>query len=411
MNDVEGSDASSFALELCARIAECTDVPGEITRLFLSDATRRVHAILRAEMEVLGMRVRVDAAGNLRGMYAGEVEGAPVLLTGSHLDTVPDAGAFDGVLGVAIPLACLRALRGRRLPFAVELIAFSEEEGIRFRMPFLGSRAVAGTLGAGELARLDKDGISVAEAIGGFGLDVSELAGAGLRPGTFGFVEVHIEQGPVLEALGRPLGVVTAIVGQTRLEVTFRGRANHAGTTPMEMRQDALAAGAEWIGSVERHARTAAGLVATVGMISVAPGAANVVPGVAVLSLDVRHAQDAMREQAVEELLADAKRAGELRGVEVSSRETSHEAAVAMDLRMVDAIASAVAEEGFAGHRMVSGAGHDAMILAGAVPTGMLFVRTPKGLSHHPAEAVSSADVGVACATFLRLLERLGPGL
>ncbi len=411
MNDAHAAECARVALHLCTRVAACTDVPGGITRLFLSPATHRVHAILRAEMEALGMVVRVDAAGNLRGIYPGESEGVPVLLTGSHVDTVPDAGAFDGVLGVAIPLACLRALNGRRLPFAIEVIAFSEEEGIRFRLPFIGSRAVVGSLGPAELERVDASGASVSEAITAFGLDVTALPAAVLTPGTFGFVEVHIEQGPVLEALELPLGVVTAIVGQTRLELTFRGRANHAGTTPMHLRHDALAAAAEWISTVERHARNVPGLVATVGMISVVPGAANVVPGAAMLSLDVRHAENAMREQAVLELLAAAERAADLRGVEVTSRETSREAAVAMDARMVAEIASAVSAAGYAVHRMVSGAGHDAMILQAAVPAAMLFIRTPKGVSHHPEEAVSEPDVSAACTVFSRLLESFSLGL
>ncbi len=411
MSDVTAAECARYALDLCSRIAECTDVPGGITRLFLSEATHRVHAMLRGEMQDLGMDVRVDAAGNLRGVYPGEPDAAPILLTGSHVDTVPDAGAFDGVLGVAVPLACLRALEGRRLPFAVEVIAFSEEEGIRFRLPFIGSRAVVGSLGAPELQRVDEEDVSVAEAMRDFGLEAGDLPVARLTPGTFGFVEVHIEQGPVLEALDLPLGVVTAIVGQTRLELTFRGRANHAGTTPMHLRQDALAAAAEWISTVERHARNVPGLVATVGMISVAPGAANVVPGTAVLSLDVRHAEDAMREQAVVELLAAAELAAKSRGVKVAWRETSREAAVAMGPRIVSAISEAVNAVGYRTHRMVSGAGHDAMILASAVPSGMLFIRTPKGLSHHPEEAVSTPDVGAACAVFSRLLQGLAQGL
>jgi allantoate deiminase len=398
---------AGYALEMCGRIAQCTEVEGKITRLFLSPATHQVHALLRMEMETLGMSVREDAAGNLRGIYAGETSDAPVLLMGSHVDTVPDAGAFDGVLGVAVPLAVLRGLGGRRLKSAVEVIAFSEEEGIRFRMPFLGSRAVVGSLDAAMLARTDGDGVSVEEAIREFGLDPAELDGAGLTTGTFCFVETHIEQGPVLEALDLPLGIVTAIVGQTRLEVTFRGRANHAGTTPMHLRQDALAAAAAWISTVERHARNVTGLVATVGMIAVQPGAANVVPGVAVVSLDVRHANDAMREQAVTELLGEAKRLGDTRGVRAASRETSRADAVAMDERVCKLLANAVETVGAPVHRMVSGAGHDAMILAGRVPAAMLFIRTPAGLSHHPDEAVAEADVQVAVDVLGQLLESL----
>jgi allantoate deiminase len=411
MNHALAANAARSALHLCRRIAACTDVPGTITRLFLSPATHPVHALLRAEMEALGMAVRVDAAGNLRGLYNAASRQAPVLLLGSHIDTVPDAGAFDGILGVALPLACLAALNGRSLPFAVEVIAFSEEEGIRFRMPFIGSRAVVGSLGPPELARKDRDGVSIAQAIAAFGLDPATLPHAGLTPGTFAFVEVHIEQGPVLEALDLPLGVVTSIIGQTRLELTFRGRANHAGTTPMHLRQDALAAAAQWIATVERHARNVPGLVATVGMIAVAPGAANVVPGEAVLSLDVRHAEDAMREQAVLQLVAAAERESQPRGVRVTSRETSRQAAVAMDPRLTSAIAGAVSAAALPVHRMVSGAGHDAMMLQSALPAGLLFVRTPKGLSHHPEEAVAEADVAAAAAVLLRLLDQLGPVL
>jgi allantoate deiminase len=399
-------EGAEYALDLCARIARCTDVPGTTTRLFLSPATHEVHAILRAEMEALGMSVRVDAAGNLRGVYSAETEDAPVLLIGSHVDTVPDAGAYDGVLGVALALAVLRALDEQRLQYAIEVIAFSEEEGIRFRMPFIGSRAVVGTLGASELARVDDDGVSVVEALWKFGLD-GALEDAALSPETLAFLECHIEQGPVLEALDLPLGIVTAVVGQTRLEVTFSGKANHAGTTPMHLRQDALAAAAAWISIVERHARNVPGLVATVGMIQVAPGAANVIPGEAVLSLDVRHASDAMREQAVIELLDAAKREALARHVTMSSRETSRQAAVAMDERVCGLLEDSVRAIGAVPHRMVSGAGHDAMILAGKVPSAMLFVRTPGGLSHHPDEAVRETDVQAAFEVLLGFLERL----
>jgi len=356
-------------------------------------------------MEALGMVVRVDAAGNLRGTYAGAAAGESVLLIGSHVDTVPNAGRYDGVLGVAVALGCVRALRGHRLGFAVEVVAFSEEEGIRFKLPYIGSRALVGTLGAAELERVDGGGVSVADAIAGFGLDVKRLGEAGLTPGTVGYLEVHIEQGPVLEALGLPLGVVTGIAGQMQLEVGFRGRANHAGTTPMGLRQDALAAAAEWVGVVERYAAAVPGLVATVGVMQVGPGAANVVPGSAVATLDIRHAEDAVRERAAAELVRAAERAGEVRRVSVTVRELSRQAAVAMDAGMVGVIAGAVEAAGYGVHRMVSGAGHDAMILAGRVPAGMLFVRTPGGLSHHPDEAVAVGDVAVALGAMMRVLE------
>jgi allantoate deiminase len=396
-----------YVLDLCERVGQCSDGGPGRTRLFLGVGARRVQELLREEMEALGMAVRVDAAGNLRGVYAGAEPGAPVLLMGSHVDTVPNAGRYDGVLGVAVALGCVRALTGRRLGFAVEVVAFSEEEGIRFKLPYIGSRAVVGTLGAAELARVDGAGVSVAGAIEGFGLELKRLDEAVLTPGTVGYLEVHIEQGPVLEALGLPLGVVTAIAGQMQLEVSFAGRANHAGTTPMGLRQDALAAAAEWVGVVERYATGVAGLVATVGVMQVGPGAANVVPGSAVATLDVRHAEDAVRERAAAELVAAAERAGSVRAVAVTVRELSRQAAVAMDVGMVGVISEAVEAPGFGVHRMVSGAGHDAMILAGKVPAGMLFVRTPGGLSHHPDEAVAEEDVVAAMTAMMNVLEGL----
>ena len=220
-------------------------------------------------MHALGMSVRLDGAGNLRGVYPAQAYSAPTLLIGSHIDTVPDAGRYDGILGVALPLALLATLPPCSLPFHIEIVAFSEEEGIRFRTPFLGSRALAGTLTDDILDRRDAQGISVAQALDGFGVNRSETAA--LTPATFAFLEVHIEQGPVLDTLALPLGVVETIVGQTRLELTFTGEANHAGTTPMPLRRDALAAAAAFIASVEAHANeqanTTPGLVATVGAI------------------------------------------------------------------------------------------------------------------------------------------------
>ncbi len=402
---VSACAAAAYTLDLCKRIAQCTDVPGTITRLFLSPATHDVHLLLQAEMEALGMVVRVDSAGNLRGIYAAAQPGAPVLLVGSHIDTVPNGGAFDGVLGVALPLAVLRSLNGRRLSYAVEVIAFSEEEGIRFGMPFIGSRAVVGTLNAVDLARDDEAGVTITGALHAFGLQEAEHAA--LTSGTFAFVECHIEQGPVLEALGLPLGVVTGIAGQARYELTFIGMANHAGTTPMHLRHDALAAAAAWTVEVERFAREQDGLVATIGILRVETGAANVIPGVAVVSLDVRHASDTRRELAAAHLLGEAKRAADLRGVTLAARETSRQGAVALDPTLTAELAAAVAETTGVAHHMVSGAGHDAMILAAKLPATMLFLRTPNGLSHHPDESVAEADVAIACEVLRRFFEHL----
>ena len=396
-------------LDLCARIAAFTDVPGTITRLFLSPATREVHALLRAEMEALGMAVRVDAVGNLRGLYAGVEADAPVLLMGSHIDTVPDAGAYDGVLGVALALALVRLLGGRRLHFAIEVIAFSEEEGIRFQRPFLGSRGLLGQLTAEDFSLRDADGVSFAQAVREFGLKPEELGGDLLTPKTFAFLEVHIEQGPVLESVEKPLGVVTSIVGQTRFALTFRGQANHAGTTPMPLRKDALAAAAEWIGFVEETARSTPGLVATVGSFRVMPGAANVIAGSAEVTLDVRHATDEAREAAVKTLLGGAESTARARGIELQIVQTNEQDAVEMDVLLQQNLMRAALSVEEVPHRMTSGAGHDAMILASRMPAGMLFVRSPGGISHHASESVLVADVEAALRVCGALLKQLEP--
>ena len=397
-------NAAEYVLALCARIAVHTDVPGTITRAFLSPATHAVHALLRAEMEAVGMTVRVDSVGNLRGLYPAAAPNAPVLLMGSHIDTVPDAGAYDGILGVVLPVALLRSLEGCQFPYAIEVIAFSEEEGIRFKLPFIGSRALIGDFGPAELARTDSNGISLAQAIRDFGLDPDDPTDAHITANTFAFLEVHIEQGPVLDSFEQPLGVVDTIVGQSRFELTFTGQANHAGTTPMHLRRDALAAAAEWMLRVEHFARATDGLVATVGSIHAQPGAVNVIPGTAVLSLDVRHAADATGRGAASDMLVEAAKIATARSIGVTVAETSQQASVAMNPRLRDALLAAAPDA----LQMPSGAGHDAMILARKLSVAMLFVRSPGGISHHPSEAVLLADVEAgldACVRFLNALE------
>jgi allantoate deiminase len=327
---------------------------------------------------------------------------------GSHIDTVPDAGAYDGILGVALPLVLLRTLEGRRLPYAVEVIAFSEEEGVRFNMPFLGSRALTGTLDGVALAKTDSQGKTLAQAIADYGLDSRGLADALLTPGTFAFVEVHIEQGPVLESLGLALGVVTGIVGLSRWELTFHGQANHAGTTPMHLRRDALGAAAAWIPMVESYAR-AEEIVATVGMIQAYPGAANVVPGKVVLSLDVRALSDRVRDRAVHDLMQLAESVATARGTTVTAGKMLEQKAVHLDAELIGSLHRAVNATTDTPHEMASGAGHDAMILADRVPAAMLFLRSPGGVSHHPSEAVLAEDIDAALRTCTYLLEHLDP--
>jgi allantoate deiminase len=365
------------------------------------------HREIARWMEPLGVQVRVDAAGNIRGVYPAAQPNAPRLLIGSHLDTVPNAGAYDGVLGVVLAVALLEELRGRRLPFGIEVVGFSEEEGVRFGTPFIGSRALVGRLDQELLAVYDTRGISVRKAIEDFGLNPEGISQAELAKDTLGYLEFHIEQGPVLEKLNQPLAAVDAIAGQSRLEFIFCGRANHAGTTPMHLRRDAIAGAAEWIGTVERTAQGVPGMAATVGKIEAKPGVVNVIAAETRLTLDVRHRSDDTRTRAVEDLIHQAEGIAERRGLSVRKSTLLNQRAVAMDAFLIGEIEQAILKTGCKPHRMVSGAGHDAMILAEKVPSAMIFLRTPGGISHDPAESVASEDVERAIGCGLHLLDQL----
>ena len=391
----------------CRQISACTEVPGETTRTFLSPPMHDVHALLREWMEAANMTVRVDAVGNLRGLWAGLAPNAPRLLIASHLDTVPNAGAFDGILGVVLGLAIIEELHDQHLPFAVEVIGFSEEEGIRFSKPFLGSLALIGKLDEQTLTCTDKNGISIAQALLNFGLNPEDLSAAVTTEDAFAYLEFHIEQGPVLESEPSPLGIVDTIVGQTRSQLTFTGQSNHAGTTPMHLRRDALAAAAEWIVAVETYANHHDKLVATVGKIAARPDAINVIASQVVTSLDLRHANDEIREAAASSLFDAAVSIAAKRGVKVESNILSQQAAVPMDLRLTNLLHTAATQAGFPSHIMTSGAGHDAMIVAPHIPAAMLFLRSPNGLSHHPDESVFPQDVEAALATAMEFLTLL----
>jgi allantoate deiminase len=365
------------------------------------------HEEIARWMEPLGAQVQIDGAGNFRGVYPALQPNAPRLLIGSHLDTVPNAGAYDGILGVVLAIALLEELRGRRLPFAIEVVGFSEEEGIRFGTPFIGSRALVGRLDQELLDVRDARGISVREAIEEFGLNPVKISEAELEKDTLGYLEFHIEQGPVLERLNLPISAVDAIAGQSRLEFVFLGRANHAGTTPMHLRHDAIAGAAEWIGTAERVAQSVPGLVATVGKIEAKPGAMNVIAGEAKLTLDVRHGSDEIRVRAVEDLIRQAREIAGRRGLSVRENTLLDQPAVAMDSFFIEEIEQAIVRTGCPAHRMVSGAGHDAMILAEKVPSAMIFLRTPGGISHDPAESVAREDVEKAIECGMHLLNQL----
>jgi len=403
-------DSESLAREAIARcrtLASFSEKAGSIHRTFLSPPMHECHREIASWAALLGAASRVDPAGNLRMVYPAAGTDAPRLLIGSHLDTVPNAGAYDGVLGVVLAVALLAAIDGRKLPFAIEVVGFSEEEGVRFSTPFIGSRALLGNLDQELLRRQDTQGISIRKAIADFGLNPAEIARAAIREDVLGYLEFHIEQGPVLENAGRPLGVVEAIVGQSRLEFAFVGHANHSGTTPMNLRHDALATAAEWIGAVERRAQTTSGLVATVGAIQVKPGAVNVIAGETRLSLDVRHPQDEERHRAVDYFSHQAEDIATRRGLRVRSNVLLDQPAVPMDPFLVSQVEQAVRSAGCEPYRMVSGAGHDAMIVAGKVPSAMVFLRTPGGISHDPAESVEVGDVAKAIECGLHLLEQL----
>lgn len=391
----------------CQRLATFTEKPGSTLRTFLSPPMQDCHHEIGNWLKTVGAEVTVDAAGNLRGFYAAEQPTAPRLLFGSHLDTVPNAGAYDGILGVVLAVAVLEALEGRRLPFAIEVVGFSEEEGVRFGTPFIGSRALVGRLDEELMERRDAHETSIRTAIENFGLNPKEIPQAALKDGTRAYLEFHIEQGPILESLGLSLGVVDSIAGQTRMELCFLGRANHAGTTPMHLRHDAVAAAAEWIIAAERTAQSQPNLVATVGRIEAKPGATNVIAGEARVSLDVRHKSDDVRKRAAEILVRQAEEIAERRGLSVRSSVLLNQKAVAMDPFLVRQLEEAVRRSGCEPHRMGSGAGHDAMILAEKIPAAMIFLRSPGGISHDPAESVFSADVEKALECGLHLLDQL----
>ena len=394
----------------CRALAEISEEPGRLTRPFASPAMTRANAAVGGWMAAAGLHVRQDAAGNLLGRLQGSDPAAGTLLLGSHLDTVRDAGAFDGPLGVLVAVAALGRLtaEGRRLPFAVDVLGFADEEGLRFGTAYLGSRALAGTFDDALLDLVDSEGVVLRDALAAFGGDPAGIARAGRRDERLlGYCEVHIEQGPVLEALDAPVGVVSAVAGATRAEVCFTGRAGHAGTVPMDARRDAAPALAEFVLAVEAAGRGTPGLVATVGSLAALPGAPNVVPGAAVASLDVRHADDAVRARAVAGLRDAGAAIAGARSLDLDWDGRLDMPAVAMDRRLTEHLEAAVADLGLDVHRLASGAGHDAVALASLTPVAMLFVRCAGGVSHHPAESVEAADVAVALDVLDGFLRRL----
>jgi allantoate deiminase len=403
-------ERAAVVVDRCRALAGVSDDRGRLVRLFASPAMERANALVASWMQEAGLAVHVDAAGNLVGRAEGLDPRAGTLVLGSHLDTVRDAGAFDGPLGVIAAIAALAARheRGAALPYAVEVIAFSDEEGVRFGTAYLGSRAIAGTFPTDLLELVDEQGVSMREALLAFGGDPSDLESASrFGDDLIGYCELHIEQGPVLEERGLPLGVVSAIAGATRAEVTFTGLAGHAGTVPMMSRRDALAAAAEWTLAVEDVGRSTPGLLATVGRLEGHPGAPNVISGRAVATLDARHADDAVRAEAVAKLEQLAAGIARRRSLELTWSVRLDNPAVAMDPELSALLGDAVEATGQPLVRLPSGAGHDAAALADLVGVAMLFVRCDGGISHHPDESVHDDDVAAALVALDGFLERV----
>jgi allantoate deiminase len=391
-------------------LGRVSDEEGRLTRTFLSPAMRRANGLVGGWMREAGLAVREDAVGNLIGRAEGAKAGAKTLLLGSHLDSVRDAGRFDGPLGVLLPIVALTELRRRgvALPFAVEVVGFSEEEGVRFASAYLGSEGYTGRLKAKTLRLRDGAGVSVGDALKEWGGGKFSLPKAAHRRGELlGYVEVHIEQGPVLEAKQLAVGVVSAIAGQSRFKVTWTGQAGHAGTTPMGLRRDALTGAAEFALAVEKRARRAAGLVGTVGALTVSPGAANVIPGQVVHTLDVRHASDAKRRAALIELGKVAARIAQQRGLSMVWQRTQDNGAVDCSPALTAQLECSVKAVQGQSVSLVSGAGHDGVVMSALTPVAMLFVRCRGGLSHHPDEDASAADLEIALRVMVDFLRRM----
>ena len=395
-------------MQRCEALARHSELPGGLTRVFLSPENRAANELVLGWMREAGMQAKLDAIGNVAGRYEGARPGLPCLMLGSHLDTVRDAGRYDGMLGVVSGIECVHSLneRKRRLPFAIEVVGFGDEEGVRFGTTLLGSRAVAGIFDAKVLQAKDAGGKTMAEAMREFGLNPDKISEAKKsKAEVLAYAELHIEQGPVLEAEGLPVGVVTAINGFTRLRATLRGEAGHAGTVPMRLRRDALAGAAECVLAVERIASAHPDLVGTVGRIEAKPGAINVVPGEVQFTIDVRAPADGMRHEAVEavrQAVADTAQKRRLECWIESLQEFGSSVCAEWLMTQMD---RAVSAEGLKVRRLPSGAGHDGMAIRSIADIAMLFVRCKGGISHNPAEAITQEDAGIGAKVLLNFIE------
>ncbi len=404
----------SRILQRCDALARHSELPDGLTRVFLSPQARAAGERVLGWMREAGMQAGLDAIGNALGRYEGERPGLPCLMLGSHLDTVRDAGKYDGMLGVVTAIECVDFLRirNKKLPFAIEVIGFGDEEGVRFGTSMLGSRALAGTLDPQVLEAKDAKGVSIAQALRDFGLDPEKIHTVKKRRDeVLAYVELHIEQGPVLEAENLPVGVVTAINGFSRLRVSLRGEAGHAGTVPMKLRRDALAAAAECVLAVERLARAGSQLVGTVGRLEAKPGAINVIPGEVQFTVDVRAPEDAAREQAVAAVRTEIALISHNRGMRFEIETLQELASSACAPWLMAQLERAVQAEGLRVLRLPSGAGHDGMAMKALADIAMLFVRCKGGISHNPAEAISAEDAGTGAKILYQFIHDFRPQL
>ena len=388
--------------------APFSDTPGALWRGYLTPAHRAALDRVATWMHEAGMATRIDPAINLIGRYEGTAEGPPLIIA-SHIDSVRDAGFYDGPLGVMLGIECVAALyaEGRRMPFAIEVIAFGDEEGSRFPAAMLTSKALAGTLDAVP-AMADDAGTSLARALAMFGSTPERMIEA-RHPGALAYLEAHIEQGPVLEAEGLALGVVTGIAAQVRFAAVIKGLAGHAGTSSMALRRDALAGAAEMVLAIERIAHEAGGdCVATVGRLEALPGAANVIPGEVRFTIDVRSGAEVRRDDATEAMLDAIRSIADRRDLEFHVERVHTLPSSPCDPRLMDLLEAALVEAGHAPRRLVSGAGHDAMNMAALAPVAMLFLRCRGGISHNPGEHVEPADAEAALAVMLGFIAKLG---
>lgn len=385
---------------------------GALTRICFSPEHRRAADLILGWMRDAGMTARMDEIGNVVGRYERRSPGLPCLMIGSHYDTVRDAGKWDGPLGVITAIECVADLarRGVRLPFAIEVVGFADEEGVRFSSTLLGSSAIAGTFDESLLDARGADGLTMREAMEAFGLDPDAIRRAARRRSDIlAYVELHIEQGPVLEAKDLPVGVVTAISGASRFQIELEGRAGHAGTVPMSLRRDALAGAADCIIAIEKHCRGAAGLVGTVGQIAAEPGATNVIPGRVIFSAEVRAGEDQIREDAILRVTEEVKEIAARRNLRLKVAKTHERGTAQCALWLREQLAAAIEASGYPVLELPSGAGHDGMAMIDIADIGMIFVRCRDGVSHHPDEHTATADVEAGAQTLLRFIETFRP--